>query len=176
MSALITTTSLAVGAGLTVFVFVDPGRQAAATRVLRELVGLGERLLRVLDGSGGQASPERRDAREVRREARSRPGPRYQTAVVARLVADGGPLAPCFLPDKKWTAGRTDEADVVVDDALVSAVHCRFEETGRGWQVTDLNSTNGTYLNGRRVTRAILRDGDRIGFGDPGPEVTFRTG
>ncbi|HEU4457145.1 MAG TPA: trypsin-like peptidase domain-containing protein [Longimicrobium sp.] len=57
----------------------------------------------------------------------------------------------------------------------VSARHAVVVRDGAGWLLRDLGSTNGTWLNGRRVASdAVLRDGDRIVFGAAGPVVEFR--
>jgi len=61
--------------------------------------------------------------------------------------------------------GRAPPADVVIRDALVSRRHCRVVLLDGAWHVEDLGSANGTCINGRRVERAVLRDGDRIGVG-----------
>jgi S1-C subfamily serine protease len=57
----------------------------------------------------------------------------------------------------------------------VSARHARLLRDGAEWVVRDLGSTNGTWLNGRRVRGdAVLRDGDRLAFGQSGPSVELR--
>jgi hypothetical protein len=61
--------------------------------------------------------------------------------------------------------GRADDADVVVDDPSVSARHARIINGVQGFELEDLQSTNGTFVDGRRVSRARLRSGDRIFFG-----------
>jgi hypothetical protein len=67
--------------------------------------------------------------------------------------------------------GRSRECEIRVDDANVSRQHCEVVEDGGGWSVVDLGSTNGTELNGRRVDRAGLSDGDRITVG--GTDLVF---
>ena len=62
------------------------------------------------------------------------------------------------------TIGRAG-ADFVVDAALVSRLHCRLTADAAGLAVEDLNSTNGTFVNGEAVTRATLSPGDRLGVG-----------
>jgi hypothetical protein len=62
--------------------------------------------------------------------------------------------------------GRTREADVFLRDPEVSRRHARFEAFNGVVYVEDLKSSNGTFLNGRRVTEAIeIRDGDEIDVG-----------
>ena len=71
-----------------------------------------------------------------------------------------------LLPGSIRTLGRATGADFIVDAALVSRVHCRLTVLPDGTlEVRDLESTNGTYVNGARVERARLQTGDRLGIG-----------
>jgi pSer/pThr/pTyr-binding forkhead associated (FHA) protein len=63
------------------------------------------------------------------------------------------------------TIGRAPLADFTVGAALVSRVHCQLTAGSAGLEVSDLGSTNGTFVNGARVTRAILKSGDRLAIG-----------
>ena len=63
------------------------------------------------------------------------------------------------------TVGRAPRADFIVDVALVSRLHCRLEAGDNNLDVIDLSSTNGTYVNGKRVKRARLTSGDRLRVG-----------
>ena len=69
-------------------------------------------------------------------------------------------------PGNVKTVGRAPRADFVVDAALVSRLHCRFtlDELDR-LGVEDLGSTNGTFVNGSKVDRAPLLQGDRVKVG-----------
>ena len=69
-------------------------------------------------------------------------------------------------PGGVQTIGRARGVDFVVDAPLVSRVHCRLTAAGDGLDVEDLDSTNGTYVNGKRVRDRIrLAAGDRLGVG-----------
>lgn len=63
------------------------------------------------------------------------------------------------------TVGRATRADFVIDAALVSRLHCRLEADDERLSVVDLESTNGTWVNGKRVERARLAEGDRLRVG-----------
>jgi ABC transport system ATP-binding/permease protein len=63
------------------------------------------------------------------------------------------------------TVGRAPRADFIVDVALVSRLHCRLEAGDNNLDVIDLSSTNGTFVNGKRVKRARLTSGDRLRVG-----------
>jgi pSer/pThr/pTyr-binding forkhead associated (FHA) protein len=71
------------------------------------------------------------------------------------------------------TLGRATRADFIVDEALVSRLHCRFTAGASGeLEVEDLGSRNGTFVNDKRVKRAHLSDGDRVRVGRVEMEVT----
>lgn len=70
-----------------------------------------------------------------------------------------------ILPGNIKTVGRAPRADFVVDAGMVSRLHCRLTAGAAELEVVDLKSTNGTFVNGARVARASLRDGDRLGVG-----------
>lgn len=66
----------------------------------------------------------------------------------------------------RCTIGRArGGADLVLSDPNVSRRHAELTFTGSDWTIEDLNSTNGTKVNNRRVTRCPLRDGDQLTFG-----------
>jgi pSer/pThr/pTyr-binding forkhead associated (FHA) protein len=70
-----------------------------------------------------------------------------------------------ILPGNEKTIGRAVRADFVVDAQLVSRLHCRVAAGATGLEVVDLESTNGTFVNGERVSRATLKIGDTLGVG-----------
>jgi len=61
--------------------------------------------------------------------------------------------------------GRSKESDIPIIDASVSTAHAEIRRTEAGWRLIDLQSSNGTMLNGRAITEAPLRHGDLIRFG-----------
>ncbi len=70
-----------------------------------------------------------------------------------------------ILPGNIKTIGRSSGAQFIVDAALVSRLHCRVSAGATELQVDDLDSTNGTFVNGKRVKRSSLKEGDRLGVG-----------
>src|SRR5918993_5332113 len=70
-----------------------------------------------------------------------------------------------IIPGNVKTIGRAPRADFIVDAALVSRLHCRLAAGPGEIEAVDLQSTNGTYVNGERVARALLKDGDRLRVG-----------
>ena len=77
----------------------------------------------------------------------------------------GRPVVLRLRPDMVRTVGRAAIADVVIDAPLLSRLHCRITAREDALVVEDLRSTNGTFVNGRRVERAALGDGDRLTVG-----------
>ena len=63
------------------------------------------------------------------------------------------------------TVGRARRADFILEAPLVSRLHCRIEAGDDSLEVIDLASTNGTYVNDKRVKRARLKRGDRLRIG-----------
>lgn len=71
-----------------------------------------------------------------------------------------------MLPGTLKTVGRAPRADFVVDAALVSRVHCRLVLNHDGQlELEDLGSTNGTFVNGRKIDKVTLRNGDKVKIG-----------
>ena len=70
------------------------------------------------------------------------------------------------LPDgTSKTVGRGPRADFIVDLALVSRVHCRVTAGSDSLEVEDLSSTNGTFVNDKRVEKGQLANGSRLRIG-----------
>jgi len=70
-----------------------------------------------------------------------------------------------LLPGKAITVGRSKHAGFVIPESGVSRVHCQFTHDGKRVILTDLRSTNGTFVNNRRVKSAPIEDGDQIRVG-----------
>ena len=68
-------------------------------------------------------------------------------------------------PSSVKTIGRSAGAEFIVDAALVSRLHCQLTATTDRLRVKDLDSTNGTFVNGKRVQNAELHVGDTLSIG-----------
>ena len=80
-------------------------------------------------------------------------------------ASDEASLTFRLVPGTIKTIGRATGADFIVDAALVSRLHCQLVAGDGTLEVEDLSSTNGTYVNDKRVTRALLASGDRLRVG-----------
>jgi pSer/pThr/pTyr-binding forkhead associated (FHA) protein len=81
------------------------------------------------------------------------------------MVAEGGRTGQVAPISRLLRVGRGGDAELRLDDACVSRLHCSFEHADAEVTLRDLRSLNGTRLNGRRVTYEVLRSGDRIRVG-----------
>ncbi len=75
------------------------------------------------------------------------------------------PLTFRILPGGRKIIGRGPLADFPIATALVSRLHCLVVADDERLEVEDLGSTNGTFVNGRRIRRAVLANGDRLRVG-----------
>ena len=67
--------------------------------------------------------------------------------------------------DEPFIIGRDPHCDLMIGERSVSRQHAKFDRTSDGFMITDLDSTNGTCVNGVRITSQELRSGDRIRIG-----------
>jgi hypothetical protein len=82
-----------------------------------------------------------------------------------RRPGTGYRLLDTLVGDRPVTIGRSPGCELVLSDDTVSRRHATLARDGDAIVVTDLGSTNGTHINGRRVTQAQLRPGDRLQIG-----------
>jgi hypothetical protein len=87
---------------------------------------------------------------------------------VIALVFDGTRRE---VTERRVVIGRSRDCDIQLSDANVSRRHAELRQEGASYWIVDLGSTNGMEVNGKRVKRAKLRDGDTITLGST--EITF---
>jgi pSer/pThr/pTyr-binding forkhead associated (FHA) protein len=111
-----------------------------------------------LEVAGTRAAPGRDDA-EARPRAAAKP-PEHVTVV----GADGKPRT--FDLDEELIIGRADKCHIVITDPYASQVHARIFGRANGIFIEDMGSTNGTYLNKKRVGSPLaVNRGDRARIG-----------
>ncbi|GFZ95905.1 FHA domain-containing protein [Nesterenkonia alkaliphila] len=89
--------------------------------------------------------------------------PRGSALLIAHTGANQG--ARFLLDQDETTVGRHPEADVFLDDVTVSRRHVKILRTEAGFQIQDLGSLNGTYVNHDRVDAHLLSAGDEVQVG-----------
>ena len=89
-------------------------------------------------------------------------------AMNARLVAVNGPLSgrTFYLDEPVVSIGRLGSNDICLEDPFVSRHHCVIRNHSDEYMIEDLNSANGTYLNGERVNAGSLEEGCLIEIGN----------
>jgi ABC transport system ATP-binding/permease protein len=109
----------------------------------------------------------RTQTRPPARPPRPQPGP-SQPKLAGRVGDSMRLLIPPRLasPRGSATVGRAKTNTVVVNDDLASRVHAVLVSSPAGLEIRDNNSSNGTFVNGARITRAMLRDGDIVTIGN----------
>jgi hypothetical protein len=103
-------------------------------------------------------------------------------APTTRMAAAPEPGRPLLLPfprstGRRFSIGRDTACDLAIADLTVSRRHAQLERSADGWRLTDLESTNGTRVNGWRLRGqdgVPVGPGDRVMFGDQ--EVVFLRG
>lgn len=83
------------------------------------------------------------------------------------LTSTDEPAEEYFYIQTVVNVGRGATNDLVINNDTVSSHHARLTYHLNQWWLQDLNSTNGTYINGQRLlTSTVLTTGDLIGFGE----------
>lgn len=86
-------------------------------------------------------------------------------ATLRVLLSENNPITH-DLSDEVITVGRISENSLQIEDDSISSRHAKIEVSGGTIKLTDLDSTNGTFVNGQPVTEVVLKPGDLIRFGN----------
>ncbi len=94
-------------------------------------------------------------------------GGRASSGKASLRVVSAGPMAHAeFVVGNEATVGRGQGCQVQLNDSMVSQLHARLFRTDRALHIEDLGSTNGTFVNGKKVSApARLKKGDRVRVG-----------
>jgi hypothetical protein len=157
-----------------------------AFAVVIALSALGFVLMRRSDAAGpaSLASAEPAPARDAGQAVTDEPDDVTLVARMQDLHAEGSTLVLTLKPllhvtkgpnfgkfyevhvDSATSIGRAKGNDIVVDDRAISSQHCRIRPLGGVYELIDLKSTNGTFVNERKVARTNLSAGDTIKLGE----------
>jgi hypothetical protein len=106
------------------------------------------------------------DTKEVvRPQAVPYPGSSSRITVSRLVMLAGGKETSFPLTRDTYTLGRHRNNDIVVNDPKVSSFHARIDRGTEGFVVVDLNSRNGTFINGKRMPTGVLKHGDEVRLG-----------
>lgn len=101
----------------------------------------------------------------------TRPFPTAVPPLALRVVKGPDAGRTFSLTARENSLGRRPTCQVVLSDVNVSRLHAVIERQADGYWISDLGSTNGTFVNGQKVARQPLRQGDHIRVGDSELEV-----
>ncbi len=95
----------------------------------------------------------------------------YRTVKVR--VEKGNSSKKEFYFDKTFTIGRSDECSIQIDEGVVSRVHIEVIFDGNKWWLSDKQSSNGTFLNGKKIENVELKTTTTLELGNNGPILLF---
>lgn len=126
-----------------------------------DIITIGEIPLKFLCAeaiSAESKSQMRNEANELKKNNKN---------IAYAVLVDVKTHRPVYLRSKDVLIGRGDECDIQIKIDTVSSQHARIHLTSHGWALSDLNSHNGTKLNGRYISQPqLIFDEDLITFGD----------
>jgi hypothetical protein len=95
-----------------------------------------------------------------------RPAAEKRVSRRLEVLGEGGAALAFVALDAPVMIGRSNDADLVIDDPFASDFHARVGPVEGGFRVQDLGSTNGTFVNGERLSAGVtIGPGDRIQIG-----------
>ncbi|HPQ80385.1 MAG TPA: FHA domain-containing protein [bacterium] len=115
----------------------------------------------------GGATDADRTSPEIEESQTERGAPPPEGKRLARVVIISGDDAGASYPVKGTVSfGRAESNTIVLKDSKASRQHAQIQQQGSEYVVVDLNSSNGTYVNGQRIEEHVLSNGDEIMVGD----------
>jgi len=116
----------------------------------------------------GDDSRSEREPAGGGREKRGKRKGKGKALIPALVVIDGKDKGKTFLLNEKerYKIGRATSSDLKLTDEKISRQHCLVEAVRDHYIIIDLNSSNGTVVNGERIKKTVLKNGDyiRLGF------------
>ncbi len=93
--------------------------------------------------------------------------------IVKVKVEKGNTAQKEFYFDKTFTIGRSEECSITIDEGVVSRVHIEVIFDGKKWWISDKQSSNGTFLNGKKIDNIELKTTTTLELGNNGPVLLF---
>jgi pSer/pThr/pTyr-binding forkhead associated (FHA) protein len=97
---------------------------------------------------------------------------RTNKVVKVKIERGNSPVTEFYF-DKTFTIGRSDECSIKIDEGVVSRVHLEVIFDGNKWWISDKHSSNGTFLNGKRIDTTELQSTTTLELGTNGPILLF---
>ncbi len=91
---------------------------------------------------------------------------RQRTPFVLQQIEGPGAPRDYVLDLDEIVIGRSNQAHIAIDSSMISRRHMVLSRSGPEYTVSDLNSSNGVFLNGIKAHSAVLREGDTLQIGD----------
>ena len=137
-----------------------PRLRAAQRRLARR----AEQGCQPIDHAAGEALRRRGSAREAAQPSQFK---HWGKTSAMSLLSTGGGRSYSLGGGRALTVGRGQQCQITIDDDTVSSAHARLQldQQGERVSIADLNSSNGTFLNGKRITSGHARIGDVVRFG-----------
>lgn len=152
----------------------DPATPKGDVRVAAKLVDDWGANMRGARAESAPEAPAPFSETRVFRSPAPDPGPRVVNAPGGSYLVvstDGGRPVQFDLSGAVISIGRGSENDLILDDPQVSRNHCQLKLQYGAYSLTDMGSTNGSYVNGQRVSEIALGPGDVIELG--GTRIEF---
>lgn len=103
----------------------------------------------------------------TKQQIKNEAGGEMQQSVAFAVLVDVKSRKPVYLKKHDVLIGRGNDCDIQILSDTVSSQHARIHRTSRGWALSDLDSLNGTKLNGRFINQPqLIFDEDMLSFGD----------
>ena len=93
--------------------------------------------------------------------------------IVKVKIEKGNSVQKEFYFEKTFTIGRSEECSIMIDEGVVSRVHVEVIFDGKKWWISDKHSSNGTFLNGKKIENLELKATTTLELGNNGPVLLF---
>ena len=99
--------------------------------------------------------------------------PSLSNTIIKVKIEKGNCPQKEFYFDKTFTIGRSEDCSITIDEGVVSRVHVEVIFDGEKWWVSDKHSSNGTFLNGKKIENIELKATTTLELGNNGPVLIF---
>ncbi len=116
--------------------------------------------------SGRKRVSKEKTEEETREKKRQIPVGMIENVVLPQVVLESGEENYSLSSVREFRIGRSSSNDLIPGTHIASKYHAKIRPQEKGYVLYDLMSSNGTYVNGERIEKHVLKDGDNIAIGD----------